>query len=279
MYPGSGSVRSKGGVKRRTRPSPRRTRSPRPPSSRARRAPGRPPPRSRPTTGRSNRCGTRCSPRIRAESRHRNRHADTSRRPTLRRSSAAFKVDTCRRHRSAPLVLAATLREPCELPERRVQEPAEPDAFALALRPDPVHSVVPIARAHQRKPWRPTARLRSSARAQCSKSVAVSLGDRRLKVRSCCSSSGAAPRGTGSSRRGSRDRRSLRHSGRRRKASQSRSSEIRVRTPRPDGRMPPMLHVALDELPRRGAENLLARDRLRSATTSAITSWSWSRKP
>ena len=35
---------------------------------------------------------------------------------------------------------------------------------------------------------------------------------------------------------------------------------MRVRTPRPDGRMPPVLDVALDELPRRGAQQVLAGD-------------------
>ena len=38
-----------------------------------------------------------------------------------------------------------------------------------------------------------------------------------------------------------------------------RSSEMRVRTPLAAGREPPMLDVALDELPRRCAQDLLAR--------------------
>ena len=38
-----------------------------------------------------------------------------------------------------------------ELRERRVQEPAEPDALALALASDAVHAVVPVAGAHQRQ--------------------------------------------------------------------------------------------------------------------------------
>ena len=32
-----------------------------------------------------------------------------------------------------------------------MEEEAEPDALAAALAPDPVHAVVPVARAHQRQ--------------------------------------------------------------------------------------------------------------------------------
>src|SRR5262249_45723852 len=48
-------------------------------------------------------------------------------------------------------VLAARVGEPGKLPKYGVQEPAEPDAFALSSGADPVHAVVPVSRPHQRK--------------------------------------------------------------------------------------------------------------------------------
>ena len=45
-------------------------------------------------------------------------------------------------------MIAAVLRDVCEVAQRRVQEPAEPDALTLTALTDPVHAVVPIAAAH-----------------------------------------------------------------------------------------------------------------------------------
>src|SRR5207245_1173559 len=63
-------------------------------------------------------------------------------------------------HARQPAGLARVTRRPRRVPglaqgdellQHRVQEPPEPDAFAAALVPDPVHPVVPIATADQRK--------------------------------------------------------------------------------------------------------------------------------
>ena len=45
-----------------------------------------------------------------------------------------------------------------------------------------------------------------------------------------------------------------------------------MRTPWPGMRQPPMLHVALDELPRRGAQQMLARHRPGATAASAMPS-------
>jgi len=47
--------------------------------------------------------------------------------------------------------LAAPLREQREFAQRRVEEPAEPDTFALPAGTDPTHAVIPVARADQRQ--------------------------------------------------------------------------------------------------------------------------------
>ena len=68
------------------------------------------------------------------------------------RSSAAASRAACARQAAARVGLAARLCQRREGRERRVQEPAEPDALALALRSDAVHAVVPVARADQGEP-------------------------------------------------------------------------------------------------------------------------------
>ena len=47
--------------------------------------------------------------------------------------------------------LSALLGDAGELEEVGVEEPAEPDALALAARADAVHAVVPVSRAHERQ--------------------------------------------------------------------------------------------------------------------------------
>ena len=51
-----------------------------------------------------------------------------------------------------PVRLAARLGEAREVPEIRAEEPAEPDALALAAGADPIHPVVPVAASHQGQP-------------------------------------------------------------------------------------------------------------------------------
>src|SRR5262249_19959759 len=53
--------------------------------------------------------------------------------------------------RLTTLRLAAQIREARELPERGVQEPAEPDGLAASRGADPVHAVVPVARPDERE--------------------------------------------------------------------------------------------------------------------------------
>src|SRR5439155_11092819 len=48
-------------------------------------------------------------------------------------------------------LFTTSARQRRERAKRRVQEPAEPDALAFALLADPVHTVVPVARADQRQ--------------------------------------------------------------------------------------------------------------------------------
>ena len=121
--------------------------------------------------------------------------------------------------------------------ERGVQEPAEPDALALALRRRP-GSCRRSSRRRRRAAGRGRRRrgAPSSARAQCSKSVACSLGDRGLEVRVVL----AAARAAGPSRKGTRlvehrrGRRSPRRSARRRRAARAGRRRCACARPRPD---------------------------------------------
>ena len=121
--------------------------------------------------------------RARAACRRRSRPGDTSRRPRRAASTAARSGSACRRlgrpgrRRRAP--------RPASANRRRIgdQEPGDPDALALAPGPDPVHPVVPVAGAHQRQAVRARASSPcSSARTQCSYSVAGLVGDVRQAV-------------------------------------------------------------------------------------------------
>ena len=51
--------------------------------------------------------------------------------------------------------VAAILGHPREVAERRMEKPCEPDAFSAAFTADPVHAVIPVARADQGKPVSP----------------------------------------------------------------------------------------------------------------------------
>ena len=110
------------------------------------------------------------------------------------------------------------------------------------------------------RPCAPTARLWSRARAQCSKSVA--LLSEIVGWKNASRSPVAKHRAFEKWNHLIENRRiagDLRRNARRHRRSQTRSSEMRVRTPSPGCRQPPMLHVAFDELPRGGAQQMRAR--------------------
>src|SRR5665213_1887747 len=70
-----------------------------------------------------------------------------------------------------------------KLPQDRVQEPAQPNAFSLAMLADTVHAVIPVAGAHQRKAM--TSDIQAAiqrARAMFEQGCAVT-GTVRLKIR------------------------------------------------------------------------------------------------
>ena len=171
---------------------------------------GSPAPEIRPRTARWNRSGIRrCSP-SRAACRRRNSRGDTSRRPSPRARARPRSAAACARPgRGARGLARAPSRDRREGRERRMQEPAEPDAFALPSSPTrfmpSFQSPVPISG----RPCAPDQRgSRSSARAQCSNSDAVSSATLGWKKRSC--SPGAQRRALEeghASRRGSPHRR------------------------------------------------------------------------
>ena len=70
-------------------------------------------------------------------------------------SSASFRAFACSRHGASAAGLPALLGDARELAEVGVEEPAEPDALALAVRTDAVHAVVPVSRAHERQSMTP----------------------------------------------------------------------------------------------------------------------------
>ena len=169
------------------------------------------------------------------------------------------------------LVFAARVRDLGELPENRVQKPAEPDAFAFASlrrRDSCRRSSRPCPSSG--RPCAPTARLRSSARAQCSKSVALVSETRGSKYDSFCPSASRSPsrNGTISSRTvdvaGGFDE--LDHG-----VGQPQQIVGHARANAAAGRrMPPVLHVAFDKLAAGGAQHLLARHILVSRRTAPL---------
>ena len=152
----------------------------------------------------------------------------------------------------------------------------------LSPRPsgaDAVHAVVPVARADQGQAVRADGEAPVERAGAVLEQRAVLGGDRGLEVRVVAAPSRAA----GPSRKGTTssstaaspvDLEVLRDG----VGQPDASSEIRVRTPRPGGGMPPVLHVALHELAA-AARRRCSRATSRFATVSAITSWSWSRNP
>jgi hypothetical protein len=210
----------------------------------------------------------------RAACRRRNRRAGTNRRPRPRARARLQRVGV--RAPGAARAVSPRASASGAKRQRRIEEPAEPDALALALFADAVHAVVPVAGAHQRQAVRPTARLASSARAQCSNSVPFR---RPSAGRSCHARPGAqrcpSRNGIGFVQHG-------RVAGRATYCATVGEPGPIVGDPRAHAlagmRQPPVLHVALDELPPRRAQQVLARQiGLRGG--SAMPSCNWSRKP
>ena len=118
------------------------------------------------SSARSNRSGIRrCRP-SRAACRRRSRRGDTTRRPSraarcCARSRAASAAQRSANARSPRARASAAKRM-----QHVIEEEAEPDAFALALRADQVHAVVPVAGAHQRQAVRAEAQARARWRAR-----------------------------------------------------------------------------------------------------------------
>ena len=159
------------------------------------------------------------------------------------------------------LGFAAPRRNRREGDKRRMEEPTEPDALALALFADAVHAVVPIARAHERQPMPAHRKTRDPARARNARTAwrgfSEIVGRKKLSV------SPAAK--TGPSRKGM--------------DSSSTSLSWVASTILGDGigqpsavigysrahplarmRQPPMLNIAFDELSGGGPQKMLARE-------------------
>src|SRR3982750_49486 len=85
--------------------------------------------------------------------------------------------------RFRPPMLAASDGHFGELPEDGMQKPAEPDAFTLALLPDMVHSVIPVAGSHQGK----AVTSHGETAVQCARTMFKESGSRvghtRLEIR------------------------------------------------------------------------------------------------
>ena len=143
--------------------------------------------------------------------------------------------------------------------QRGVKEPSEPDAFALALLTDAVHAIVPVPRPHQRKPvpaQREACIQRKRAMLEQRRSI---FGDRRQEeiVRLVRRQWGPFEERNGF----------IEHErvSRRLDILRDRIGEPRavVGNSGADALagmgQPPVLHVAVDELPRRSAKQMLAR--------------------
>ena len=166
-----------------------------------------------------------------------------------------------------------TPTEPCAETSRatrfRLCPPRPRDSCRRSNRP------CPSAASRARRP----ARLRSSARAQCSNSVARVSETRGSKYDSFCPSASSSP-----SRNGTISSSTV--------VSPVASMKLDHGVGQPQqivghsrahaaarGRMPPVLHVAFDKLARRPRAASCSRVNSRFATLSAITSCSWSRNP
>ena len=150
-------------------------------------------------------------------------------------------------------------RQRRELAQHFAQEEPEPDAFAAALVPDAIHAVVPVAGADQRQA------VRAVAQPMLNRSPRMLVQARRF---------GRAPGHVVPRLLVRRHRRTVEethllveHAGVVGRlhvpAQRERQPEVIVRNARPNAaprrRMPPVLHVALDELSARAEQQVLAQ--------------------
>ena len=175
------------------------------------------------------------------------------------RSMATFNASACMVHFSARAVSSRAERQRREGRQRGVKEPSEPDAFALALLADAVHAIVPVARPHQRKPvpaQREACIERKRAMLEQRRSI---FGDRRQEeiVRLVRRQWGAFEERNGFVEH---ERVSRRLDILRDRIGEPRAVVGNSGADALAGMgQPPMLHVALDELPRRSAKQMFAR--------------------
>ena len=115
-----------------------------------------------------NRSGIRRSAPSRAACRRRSRRGDTSRHPNRAAPGCDAIARTRCWHRSRKRRVALAVGKGAELRQHLEQEESQPDAFALALRADVVHAVVPVAGPDQRQAVLRRRRVPAlSARTQC----------------------------------------------------------------------------------------------------------------
>src|SRR6185436_16744615 len=82
---------------------------------------------------------------------------------------------------SGAVGLAAGVGERRKGHERRVEEPTEPDALALAMFADAVHAIVPVARPDQRQPMTADCKALVESAGTMLEQRGRLVGDRRLE--------------------------------------------------------------------------------------------------
>src|SRR5208282_1356385 len=161
--------------------------------------------------------------------------------------------------RRSARILAANIRQRRKRHQRRVEEPSEPDALAFASLADAVHAVVPVARPEQRNTVDTDREASIERQRAMLEDGGALLGNRGLKER--FSLAGIERRTVEEGHRFVEDAEV---------AGDLYIVSDRVRQPDAivgdaranslsGGRQPPMLHVAGDELARRRANQLFAR--------------------
>ena len=152
-------------------------------------------------------------------------------------------------------------------------EPGQPDAFALPVFADAVHPVIPVACADERQAVRPAVEADvDGARAVLEQRAPLDRRGRRAGTPRARRARAAGRRETAPPRRGPRGRRWTRRNASRRRS--TRGGRRRTASGRRARRLvPPVLHVALDELPG-GCVEQMARASAGSSQSSASTSCS-----
>ena len=162
--------------------------------------------------------------------------------------------------RLGALVLPACVGQPRKLPEDGVQKPAEPDALAFPFLADPVHPVIPVSRADQRQAVAPDRQAAVERARAMFEQGPVLCGHPWLEIRLVLPRRESRPVEEGNDLVEESDI-----------AGDFQVVDDRVRQPQQiigdtgahaaaGRRMPPVLDVTLDELPRGGPQYLRACD-------------------